>query len=330
MITYNPIIEVTEPKRVRVATPIQAPRPGTALVLDPAVGNLVVIEPGDRVPDARFGKYHRVFVVDTSSYGLMFEVELPSQDASFSFRAKVNFTCAVTDAAAIAVNGVRDMTASLRPSLTKVLRAVAKHHDILDTANAETALNHALDRVPTTTAVRLSGFSVEVDSSHHSEIHRLHAGIRMDDIRRSAMRPVVKGGRDELFAQIMALNNGDPSSMLAHEAAVKANDDLNMLQALDILSDSSDARKEPFDLAGKREAAFKRLTGGSGDLLSDTPKRGLLRPRVAGAIESKPEDNPVVDEQPAERPAEPPKESTSDTPRASRLRGTARRTSESD
>ncbi|MGQ0841405.1 hypothetical protein [Actinokineospora sp.] len=336
--TYNPILEITELRRIRVAAPIRPPRFGTALVLDAADG-AVLVRHGERVPDARTGNYRRCLLIDTASYGLQFDARLPSSDSSFTFASQVNFTCQVVDPVTIALNNVTNMTESLRPSMTKVLREVSQRFDILDVANAEAALNDALDRVGPAVAVRLGGFSVEVASGDTSEIHRLRGEVRLDEIRRSAMRPVVQGGRDEMVAQIMALNNGDPSTVLGHEAAVAALEKDQLLEALKILSNTGE-KTEAFDTERKRDQIYEQLLGGKGGVLSAPTRRGPLRPRLT-AGRGTPESVVVeqvepVDGRPGQgEPVRGPRPSTSDGSaapeekrRPSRLRGTARRDSD--
>src|SRR5438445_890500 len=84
-----PIKDISELRRLRVTAPIRSPGIGTALVLEPAVGEPLVILPGERVPDPRTGNYRRSFLIDMARYGLKLDVELPSRDPSFAFNATV-------------------------------------------------------------------------------------------------------------------------------------------------------------------------------------------------------------------------------------------------
>jgi len=79
--TYDPILEITELRRVR--TSLRSPEMGTALVLERATGNPVVVWPGERVPDARTGNYRRMFRVDTANRALSFTERVPSSHSAF-------------------------------------------------------------------------------------------------------------------------------------------------------------------------------------------------------------------------------------------------------
>lgn len=164
-ITYDPILET--------ATPLTTPRAGTALVLETAHSEPLVVLHGEQLPTRPFGAYRRSHLVDLTLHALELDAELPSQDRSFSFDATVSFTCQVTNPAMVAVAGIHDLTGAIRPRLVKILRAVAQRYDVLDVALAEAALNSALDRYYGNSAVRLGQFVVELETGDLSALHEL-------------------------------------------------------------------------------------------------------------------------------------------------------------
>lgn len=185
-ITYDPILATAAPRAT--------PRAGTALVLETALGERLVVLHGERVPDRHTAGYRRSHLVDLTPHGLELEAELPSQDRSFSFAATVSFTCQVTNPAMIATGGIRDLTAAIRPRLVKILRAVAQRYDVLDVAIAEAALNSALDRYYGNSAVRLGQFLVELETGDLSALHELRrlTGRPMPLSRPAHCRPLFR------------------------------------------------------------------------------------------------------------------------------------------
>ncbi len=282
-ITYNPILDVTDLPRLRVGSPIRSPGIGTALVLEQAKGEPLVLLPGARVPDPRMGNYRRSYVVDIRQYGLRFDAELPSLDPSFSFPTTVSFNCQVLDPLVVVSNNIRDMTAAVRSSLIRVMRGIAQHYDVLDVTAAEMALNRALDGCHSGTGISLGGFLAEVDSGERSEIHTVRRETRIDEMKRAAMRPVVTGGQDEFIAQLLSKHEGDPTQLLGHRAAVKALEDDQRLEALRILT-SGGEKVEASDTNRLRDDIFSQFLGGGHGLGKDPHRRLSRRSRVAGSL----------------------------------------------
>ncbi|HYS42166.1 MAG TPA: hypothetical protein VEO01_41630 [Pseudonocardiaceae bacterium] len=317
--TYDPILEITELRRVR--TSLRSPEMGTALVLERATGNPVVVWPGERVPDARTGNYRRMFRVDTANRALSFTERVPSSHSAFPFSVTVGFACQVVGPVVIAWDRVRDMTAALRPSLTSIVRGVAARFDILDAASTEAMMTTQLMSAPPMDAVRLSGFAVSVDALNAAEIVTAQRELRVQEMRRNAMRPVAEGGRTEVFAQAMALNDGDPTSFLLGEQRA-------MLAALQVLKGSNELAD--FNAAQLTEHAMDAFFPGG----APNSKRDGLRDRIErknrGAIEG---GGPVIDEHPSSPPGDPtgPDRDLGDgraeakDRKSSRLRGTASR-----
>jgi len=185
-ITYDPILETT--------APVTTPRTGTALVLETVRGQRLVVLHGEQVPARPSGGYRRAHLVDLTLHQLALEAELPSKDRTFSFDATVSFTCQVTNPAVVAAGGLHDLTATVRPRLVKILRAVTHRYDVLDVAVAEAALNSVLDRHYGNSAVRLGRFVVELETGDLSALHELRRLTRwLAPVSRTAeSRPVFR------------------------------------------------------------------------------------------------------------------------------------------
>ena len=278
--TYDPILETRELSRFRVFAPLASPGLGTALVLQPAEGDPLVIEAGQRVPEARLGDYRRSFLVDLGQYGLRMDERLPTRDPSFQFQCSVTFNCRVLDPAAVARMNIRDMTSAVRLTLVRIMRRVGRDYDISGFNDAEAALNDALERFRGDRAIQLSSFLVELAPG--GEYHDTMRGIRMDDIRRGAMEDVVAGGQQSIWAQWLAKHDGDPSELIELEARSKALEQEHLLDAMRIVS-SSGEKTEPFDTNAERRRLLGRLVSDP-EIGSLDRGRGSRRSRLAGSL----------------------------------------------
>jgi hypothetical protein len=329
--TYDPLREITDLPRMRMKA-IRPPAMGTALVLERSTGAPVVVSAGEPVPDAWSGKYRRMYVVDVATRALSFTEQVLSQDPAFPFSVTVSFGCQVDDPVLVARDNVRDMTASLRASLSSIVRTAAARFDVLHTAAAEAAITDMLDDARPPLAVRLSGFAVTVTAVDASEILTASGELRVQKMRRDAMLPVAEGGRNELLAQVMALTGGDPTPLLDREETARANSTQASLDALRALMGST-APQEDFTNSRISEYAMNTFFPG-GPPLSPSREglRGRIERRNQGAIGGR-----VVEEGPAEESPVPPGAGTSvdaaavdaaeakpeQRRRSGRLRGTA-------
>jgi hypothetical protein len=317
--TYNPILEIQELRRFRVFTPLAAPRLGTALVLEPDTGEPLVIQAGQRIPDPHMGNYKRSFLIDLGQYSLRLEEELPSADPAFLFRGSVTFNCRVEKPEIIAQHGIRDMTASVRSPLVRMMRRIARMYDISNFNTAEAALNEELDKFSGDPAYHLSNYLVELSVGNEAaaqsstNYYDTNRDIRIETIRRDAMSGVVAGGRDKLFAQWLAKYDGDPSALLEMEAEAKALESDNLLRAMSILAPRG-GDTEAFDTREERRRLLRRFLSDSG--AGTSPKREpttLRRSRIAGSLgpsTSRRETREAPDPADGDSEAEPPDRSS--------------------
>jgi hypothetical protein len=273
--TYNPILECVELARIRIGTPLRAPAMGSALVLERAVGEPVVIEAGDRVPEARLGNYRRLYRIDVGMRGLSFPVQTPSADAAFPFAVTVRFGCRVIDPVAIARDGVRDMTAALSPSLSAVVREVAAGFDAMRPNDAESAITARLNSALPPLSVELTGFSVSVAMVDTAEIVTARRRIRVGEMKRDAMRPVASGGRDEMLAHVMSIDDGNPMAMIDREREDREADTQAKLEMLRTLVGGA---KEGHETEELRKHVVSEFFPGDGTALPG--RRGSIRDRI--------------------------------------------------
>jgi hypothetical protein len=297
--TYDPILEVEELRRLRIGSPLRGPSIGTALVLERAVGEPVVVWPGERVPDARTGNYRRLHRVDVANRGLAFTTTVPSADPAFPFSVTVRFSCRITDPVPIVQDNIRDMTAALTPSLAAIAREAAARFDAMHPSGAEAEIARRLNSAHPGTTVELTGFSAGVSMVDAEEIVTARRKIRVEEMRRAAMRPVADGSREEMLAHVMAMTGGDPMPILDREAEKAEGETRAKLDALRILMGAGD-KMEEFNASEIRKEALGEFFG-TNDVIS--PRRSV-RERIGrksrGAVES---GSVVEGNVPADKPA---------------------------
>jgi hypothetical protein len=330
--TYDPILEVGELRRLRVGAPLRTPAIGTAMVLERAIGEPLVIQHGERVPEARIGNYRRMYLVDTGVHGLSFTVEAPSADPAFPFTVTVNFACQITNPVIIARDNVRDMTAAFSPSLTTIVRSISVGFDLLQSAAAEAAITARLNSAHRQPAVLLTSFVATVEASDVADIVTARRELRVLEIRRDAMRPVAGGGRNEMLAHIMAMDDGDPAALLDREQHEREAHTTASLNALRLLMASD--KLEEFNTSRISEQAMSTFFSGDDRLVS---KRSGVRDRLERKRRNQLEaGGPVIEEGAAQpqhekrqrQPAAPEQSDASqgkqaDGRRSKRVRGTA-------
>lgn len=283
--TYDPIVERTELRRLRIGSPLRAPELGTAIVLERAAGAPVVIGHGHRVPDARTGNYRRMYLIDVATRGLSFTLNAPSADAAFPFTVTVRFACRVIDPVAVARDGIRDMTAALLPSLSSVVRETAAMFDALQPTAAERAIADRLNSAYPPRTVELGSYAVSVTAVDAEEFVTEQRKIRVHKMKYEAMKPIANGSREDMLAHVMSIDDRNPMAMLDRERADREAETRAQLDALRILMNKDGM--EDFDAAEVRKQALSEFFPGEGP--AGIGKRGSVRERLArrssGAIE---------------------------------------------
>ncbi|QOV37707.1 hypothetical protein IM697_04590 [Streptomyces ferrugineus] len=204
-LTYDPVVDGQPLPRVRLLSPLRTPPPGRALVLVPDTGPALTIRPGDQVPDARYGVYQGMFMVDTTEHPLVLDLWLAGRETADSFHCRVELMCQVTDPAAVVARGVRDMGAAWHGPAHERLRDVARRYGAEQLRRAEDALNAALRDFTGDAAVRLYGARAELsvqrgplDTTGRS---RVRGASRRD---RSAEETTAPGGPEVLRGEVLS------------------------------------------------------------------------------------------------------------------------------
>jgi hypothetical protein len=248
---------------------------GTALVLERAVGKPVVVTAGQRIPEAHFGNYTVLHRVDVGNRAVGATFDSPSADHSFPFTVNVSFGCQVVDPVVVVRDGIRDMAGALHAWLAGQIRPISMRYDATRPTEAELAIRSALGGAYQPDGLRLSGFAVAVTTDDVADFVTTQRELRVLEMRRDGMRPVARGGREEMLAHVMALSDGDPTPLLDREQEAREASARNSLDALATLMGSD--RVEEFNRARIADKAMSEFFPG-GD--SAPGKRPGIRDRI--------------------------------------------------
>lgn len=306
--SYDPILGHEEIQPFRLFKPLRPPEYGTAMVLEPHRGDAVVVRPGEEVPEARFGAYQRMSLVDTTEHRLAFGVTLVSRDPAFGFRAAVTLSCRVSDPTAIISRGIRDMTPALKGPMRGMLRSVSRRYDIAEFHECERALNEAVDTFHGDSAIRLRRAVVElqldedeITTGGRAYRDRLRQQ-RLDSMSRSYnLRMLREEGPEALLAGM--LEKEGERSVLEWIRAEETADRAELMRALEVVMGHNEGEREPFDTADIERTIVDRLV----DSRSRTTGRfGRVRGTIASAEEGVPDPHRALDgrfDEPTERAA---------------------------
>ncbi|MGW0661052.1 hypothetical protein [Streptodolium elevatio] len=302
--TYDPVLDVMEPSRWRLTTPLRPPGPGRALVLVRDDGSPLVVHAGDEIPSPRYGGYRKVFTVDLGEHRLVLDIPLLSRDPAFSFRSRVDLVCKVTSPTEIVTRGIRDMSGAMYGYLRKLLREVARCYDIAEFHEAETALNAALGSFTGDDAVRLRNIHVEllVDEDEIAtsgrEFRDVVRDTRLARMRRGRHVEMLRDeGIEGLIAEIVEREG--PRAALAWIDKDEAEKRAVKSEVLRMVLERGDADREPFEQAELERAVLAAALRDGEDGLGAPMRRGRLGGSPARALEPGPAE-------PAEAAPEPP------------------------
>lgn len=265
--SYDPVLRQEEIQTFRLFTPLRPPESGTAMVLEPHRGTSVLVRPGEEVPEARFGAYQRMFLVDTSEHRLGFSVTLVSRDPGFGFRAAVGLSCRVIDPVAVVERGIRDMASTLRGPLRRMLRSVSSRYDISQFHETEQALNDAVSSFPGDSAIRLRRIVIElqVDEEEITTGGRAYRDKlreqRLDSMGRAYnLRLLREEGPEALIAGMLE-KEGD-RAVLEWIRSEEVSERAELMRALDVVMSRNEGEREPFDTAEIERMIVDRLVDG--------------------------------------------------------------------
>ncbi|MFF8767762.1 hypothetical protein ACF07Q_24870 [Nocardiopsis dassonvillei] len=265
--SYDPVLRQEEIQTFRLFTPLRPPEHGTAMVLEPHHGDALLIRPGEAVPEARFGAYQRMFLVDTAEHRLGFLVTLVSRDPGFGFRAGVTLSCRVVDPVAVVERGIRDMASTLRGPLRRLLRNVSSSYDISQFHETEQALNEAVASFHGDSAIRLRRVVVELqlDEEEITTGGRAYRDKlreqRLDSMGRAYnLRLLREEGPEALIAGMLE-REGD-RAVLEWIRSEEASERAELMRALEVVMSRNEGEREPFDTAEIERTIVDRLVDG--------------------------------------------------------------------
>ncbi|WP_306369540.1 hypothetical protein [Nocardiopsis sp. CC223A] len=263
-LSYDPLLTQEEIQPFRLFKPLQSPEHGTAMVLEPHKGQAVLVRPGEEVPDARFGTYKRMSLIDTGEHRLAFQVTLVSRDPSFGFRATVTLSCRVIDPVGVVQRGIRDMAPTLKGPLKRMLRDVSGRFDISEFHETERALNESVAAFTGDSAIRLRRIVVElqVDEEEITTGGRAFRdkmrAQRLDAMGRSYNLRILREEGPEALLAGMLEREGERAVLewiRSEEVAERA----ELMRALDMVMGHSSEDREPFDSAEIERDIVHRL-----------------------------------------------------------------------
>jgi hypothetical protein len=143
----DPVLTVRPISRFEYTTRRPATAIDHALVFVTSGGEYDVYVPPHRPgrAEAATRRYTSVYEVDTGSHEVNLELELPSHDDTFSFKATADLTWRVSDAEAYVRGGERDVPRRLLRELQQLGRPVSRRFAIEDAPDAEAAVQQAVD-----------------------------------------------------------------------------------------------------------------------------------------------------------------------------------------
>ncbi|SEE58067.1 hypothetical protein SAMN04489729_8183 [Amycolatopsis lurida] len=327
--TYNPILQRLELRRMRLTSPLRTPELGTAMVLERAMGAPLVVNHGDRVPDARFGNYRRMYLIDVANRGLAFSINTASADPAFPFSVTVRFACRVKDPVAIARDDITDMTASLQSSLASIVRETAARFDVLAPSEAQNAVVARLNSAHGSSIVQLGSYSVSVAMVDAEDFVTEQRKIRVRKLTYDSMRPIAGGSREDMLAHIMAMDDGDPMALLDRERADRAAETQAKIDVLRALTGSDITDPNATDLRDQVLGEFfdrsKSVPGTRRKLRDGLESRAKAAIEDGKVVEGNvPRPDTTGDERPESSPAPRPENGPG------RVRGTMRRSAPED
>jgi hypothetical protein len=268
--TFKPILSSGPVPRSRLLSPLRSPEPGRALVLaSDGRAELVVVQQGELVPNARYGAYRHQYTIDLTEHRLVLDkIPLLSRDANFAFRGRVGLVCRVGDPAEIVTRGITAVEGALHDHFKLRLRRISQNYDISEFHAAERALNDDLRGFAGDTAIRLRSINVELVVDDHEVVasgkayRDIERETRLEGMKRQRHLDMLRqDGAEGLIASIVEKEG--PVAALAIIRQAEADERRELLEALDkILKASSDDR-EPFDLVQAERTILDRVTGGS-------------------------------------------------------------------
>jgi hypothetical protein len=213
----------------------------------------------------RFGNYRSAYYIDTAEHQLVLDTQLPSSDPGFVFQVHLTYRCQVTDAKQVASRQIHDVGDLLAPRLIAAMRAATRRLDISEAADAEEAVQDALDAAAYDPAVTITIGSVEFPvqaeeaSASGRTFRETHRTNRLNVMKVGPMRELLAGGSPDLLALHLANHPEETGPVMEMIVAGDIAEAQNMLQAISIMYGRSSSDEEPFETRDERKRLMERF-----------------------------------------------------------------------
>lgn len=154
---FDPITEVINLPAWKPWIPVPTPVAGEALVFEGSGVPLTTIAYGERLSagEARWGRLQKAYRVRLGSYAFSFTYDVPCKGDVYTFQARVDVTCVITNPARVVSENIRNVQAALQSEIEQFLRRIGRTYEAQEGGAAEAQI-HA--EAPST--VFFEGFQV--------------------------------------------------------------------------------------------------------------------------------------------------------------------------
>ena len=285
--TYDPFL-VFEQELPRLRFNMRAPTPtaGQALVL---VGGpeIIVVRPGERVPNWFVGNYRYLYKVDVGEHPLDVEGRLPAHDGAFVFQAHLSYTAFVRDPAQVAMSRTRNVAATVVPYLMQIMRDCSLDFDPGDVGPAERKINTALAAATGEGGVGvhrcLAQLTIDSDEGAGVRAHRITLmEMQNREMRFRQYETFLRDGDTKLLTLHLAEHPDDAGALYSMLRDQEGEESDRFLQTLKVVLNSA-GDDEDFELDEGRRRMVRSLFD-KADPSGMSPIRRISASRVRGTL----------------------------------------------
>ena len=141
-----------------------SPEPNIALVLV-SKSRSVILQCGETLTagEWRWGGFHTVYQVDTATFPVNFQCDLPCKSDAFHFQANVQLDCSANDPATIVQRNSSDIKADIEKRVIDAIRPLSRTYDVEEIEKAEDALRREIKRLDYQIGVEIDYAAISLD-----------------------------------------------------------------------------------------------------------------------------------------------------------------------
>jgi len=141
-----------------------SPEPNVALVLV-SKGKSVPLQHGETLTagEWRWGGFHTVYKVNTGTFPVNFQCDLPCKSDAFHFRADVRLECFTSGPAIIVQRNSSDIKADIEKRVTDAIRPLSRTYDVEESDKAEESLRREIKRQDYQIGVKINHATISLD-----------------------------------------------------------------------------------------------------------------------------------------------------------------------